>query len=267
VSASLSRRAILLGAGGVALAGCGSSLRVSDDLALSSGTFISARMNGRRIGWSVAAPKAHRGSSLPVVISLHGRGGDHRSTFDQLGLAEVLSRAIKTGTPPFALASVDGGDHGYWHRRADGTDAGAMVREEFVPLLGDRGLDAGRISLYGWSMGGYGALLLAGKGMKVRAVAASSPALFTSAGGTPAGAYDSAEDYLRNDVYAFPEWLRAVPVHLDCGRQDPFYLATRDYARRLPDRPRTSFPDGKHEASYWHRAAAGSFGFLAERLA
>ncbi len=37
-----------------------------------------------------------------------------------------------------------------------------MVLDEFVPLLGGRGLKIHRIGLMGFSMGGYGALRLGG---------------------------------------------------------------------------------------------------------
>ncbi len=51
-----------------------------------------------------------------------------------LGLDRFLAAGVRAGLPPLAIASVDGGTT-YWHRRQDGEDAGAMVLEEFVPLL------------------------------------------------------------------------------------------------------------------------------------
>ena len=72
-----------------------------------------------------------------------------------------------------AVASIDGGNY-YWHaRRSESTgadnispdtppcDTGAMVMDDFIPLLGSIGLDRSRVGFLGWSMGGYGALLLA----------------------------------------------------------------------------------------------------------
>jgi enterochelin esterase-like enzyme len=222
------------------------------------------------VGWSIAYPPGHRaGDPLPVVVALHGRGASHTTTFDVLRLGGVLDRlAADRGVPPFALASVDGGDHGYWHRRADGTDAGAMVADEFVPLLAHRGLDTGRLGLYGWSMGGYGALLLAGRrAVPVRAVAVASPALFTASGDTPPGAFDGAADYRRNDVFGEPARLAGVPLRIDCGRSDPFYAATRAFVGRLRPRPRTSFGAGAHDATYWRKVAPAELAFLGDNLA
>lgn len=266
-----SRRALLLGGAGALLAGCGRGAAAPDTVV--SGSFSSAAMGGARTGWSIGYPQGFGpGHALPVVISLHGRSADHRSTFTGLHLADAQAHALaQQPARPFALASVDGGDHSYWHARADGTDAGRMVREEFVSLLGDRGLDTSRIGLYGWSMGGYGALLLAGKErMPVRGVAVSSPALFTSAGSTPEGAFDDAGDFSRNDVYGHPEWLAGRRVRLDCGTGDPFHDATVEFRDRLGAvlrrAPVSAFPDGGHTADYWHRMAYPAFLFLAGLL-
>lgn len=116
-------------------------------------------------------------------------------------------------------------------------------------------------------MAGFGALLLAGKlGLKARAVAVSSPALFTSAGGTPAGAFDDAADFAENDVYGNPGWMAGIPLRIDCGQQDPFYAATRTYADRLPGNPQTWFPGGGHDDAHWRAAAGPALRFLAARL-
>jgi S-formylglutathione hydrolase FrmB len=164
-----------------------------------------------------------------------------------------------------------GGPHGYWHQRADGTDPGAMVVEELLPMLGRRGLATDRVGLFGWSMGGYGALLLAGQGLLTpRAVAVSSPALFTSAGATPAGAFDGADDFVEHDVFGHPGWLDGFPLRFTCGRSDPFYAATRDFVARLEDRlddrPARSFGPGSHDPAYWQRSAPGQLRFLGRRL-
>lgn len=264
-----SRRALLVAGVGGLLTGCGSSpeAAVPGGGSRIDGRFNSARMGGAEVGWSLAYPQGHgAGADLPVVVSLHGRGATHRTTFAVLGLGAVLDRLVARGVPPFALASVDGGDHGYWHPRADGTDAGAMVVEEFVPLLDRRGLDTGRLGLYGWSMGGYGALLLAGGRLPARAVAVASPALFSASGNTPSGAFDDAADYLRNDVYGHPERLRGVAVRIDCGRSDPFFVATRDFVSRLRPRPAGGFEQGRHDPAYWRRVAPAQLEFLGRRL-
>ncbi|MFC6160618.1 hypothetical protein [Kribbella jiaozuonensis] len=78
-------------------------------------------------------------AKLPVVLVLHGRGSDHTSAINDLGIDRYLTATVQAGTPPFALATVDGGQNSYWHRRADGNDPGAMLDQEFLPLLADCG--------------------------------------------------------------------------------------------------------------------------------
>jgi enterochelin esterase-like enzyme len=231
--------------------------------------FRSRAMNGAEVGWALRYPPGHApGDPLPLVVSLHARGASHRTAFTALGMGEALDRLVRAGAAPFALATVDGGDHGYWHAREDGTDAGSMVVDEFVPMLASRGLDTTRLALHGWSMGGYGALLLAGRRrLAVRAVAVASPALFTEAGHTPPGAFDGAADYRRNDVYGRPDLLDGVPLRVDCGRSDPFYVASRDFVARIRPAPVTTFGRGGHDAAYWRSVAPAELAFLGRHLA
>ena len=233
-----------------------------------SGSLRSRHMKGT-VGWTIHRPPGSSADDrLPVVISLHGRGNSHRTSFTELHLGDVVDALVHDGSRPFAVASVDGGEHGYWHRRTDGSDSGAMVAHEFVPMLHRRGLDTTRLALFGWSMGGYGALLLTGKRLvRPRAVAASSPALFTSAGLTSAGSFDSAADFVRNDVYAHPEWERGTPTRIDIGDADPFVDATRDYTARMRPAPTGGVHPGGHDADFWRHWAPAQFAFLARHLA
>src|SRR5690242_1378278 len=132
----VSRRAALLGIGGALVAGCGGEETLkANSPTFHSGSFRSAERGGAATGYSIAWPKGHGGEALPVVVALHGRGGSHANTFAQLHADRVLDQVVGQGAPPFVIASVDGGDHGYWHRRTDGTDPAAMITAEFLPLL------------------------------------------------------------------------------------------------------------------------------------
>jgi len=178
---------------------------------MTTGVFGSAERGGVRTGWAVSYPPGNRdGDALPVLVALHGRGADHRTCFDLLGLDRFLALAVEAGVPPFAVASVDGGDR-YWHERSAGDDGGAMVTEEFLPLLAGRGLRTDRLGLFGWSMGGYGALLLATE-TPARAVAVSSPALWTDPGSSSPGSFDDAADFAAHDVFDRREELQEIPL-------------------------------------------------------
>ena len=150
---------------------------------------------GREVNWRVAYPPGRRvGDALPVALVLHGRGGNEGSAFQELELDRYLADVVADGAPAFALASIDGGDHGYWHRRANGDDPGAMLLDEFVPLLAGHGLVTSKVGVLGWSMGGYGGLLLAetAGAERIAAVAADSPALWSSVAESADGAFAGA---------------------------------------------------------------------------
>jgi hypothetical protein len=126
-----------------------------------SGTFVSAARGGIPTNWAIARPPGQTRPLRPV-IALHGKGSSAAAVMAG-GVEGGLAQAVAAGLPPFAVVAVDGGG-GYWHRRASGDDAGAMVLDELIPMLGQQGLDTSRVGFLGWSMGGYGALLLPHRG-------------------------------------------------------------------------------------------------------
>jgi S-formylglutathione hydrolase FrmB len=286
----LSRRAFLAAAGGaaaLAVAGVGAgqpSVRrfvvdlVDPEPAAPAPTaaagphasgVLTSTARGQDVNWRVAYPPGRRvGDALPVALVLHGRGGNERSAFEDLWLDRYLADVVASGAPPFALAAIDGGDHGYWHRRADGDDPGAMLLAEFVPLLARQGLLTSRVGVFGWSMGGYGGLLLAETAgpERIAAVAADSPALWSNAGEAADGAFDGPADFAAHDVVAHPERLAGVPVRIACGDRDPFYAAARTFAGEVPDLAGTDFSTGEHTETFWRRTAAEQLRFLARAL-
>jgi S-formylglutathione hydrolase FrmB len=234
-----------------------------------SGSFVSRARLGRLCGWTIAFPP-EQVRDLPVAVVLHGRGNSHSSAFNPnyLGLDRFLTVAIRQGARPFALASVDGGET-YWHARDSGEDAGAMVLQEFVPLLASHGLDVGRLGFLGWSMGGYGALRLAeqlGRN-RVAGVAAVSPALWHKFSESAPGAFDDAADFADATVIGRQHNLDGIPLRVDCGEGDPFYSATRDYVRGFATRPPGAFEPGNHDVGYWRSIAPHQIRFLARAFA
>ena len=218
--------------------------------------------------WSIAYPPGPERAGLPVLISLHGRGGTHQDSFaGGLHLHRFLAEAVRHGSAPFAIASVDGGDHEYWHPRRD-TDPAGMVIDEFLPLLGRRGLDTSRVGLFGWSMGGYGALYLAGRlGRERAAVAiAESPAVWHRAGQSAAGAFDDAEDFEQHAIFGRLDRLDGIPLRVDCGAEDGFAQVTRDLRAALTPTPAGGITPGGHDVGYWRSQAPAQLRFAATHL-
>lgn len=197
---------------------------------MATGSFASRWRSGDT-GWAISYPPGFDlGATLPVLVSLHGVGGDHSSSFgDYLGLDRFLAQAVANGVPPFAIAAIDGG-RSYWHQRRSGEDSARMVTEEFVPLLAEHGLSADRIALFGWSMGGFGALDIARTlgAERVAAVAAGSPALWHRADQTPDGAFDDAADFDIHTPFGRQSALDGIPTRIDCGDGDGFLPTVRD---------------------------------------
>ncbi|MBO1767155.1 alpha/beta hydrolase-fold protein [Allobranchiibius sp. GilTou38] len=277
VSSHPTRRGLLGGAAVAALAGCSSRATVSAPTARvlsSSGTsrttfalqgrFASTYLKSTPTYQIVLPSKLTSIGAAGVVIGLHGRGGDHTSIVG-LHAQAAVDTAYATARRPLALVTVDCGADGYFHRRTDGTDAGAMVMQELLPHLAQRGMSTGRVGLYGLSMGGYGAMLLATRyPSMVRAVASASPALWLSAGQTPAGAFDDAADFDRNTIFGRIPALERVPLRVDCGDSDPFASATHTLRSRLKPPPAGGFAPGSHNGSFWAAHLPAALTFLAQ---
>jgi S-formylglutathione hydrolase FrmB len=230
-----------------------------------TGSFVSAARGGVDTHYAIARPPG-ASQSLRPVIALHGRDGNAAGVMD-MGVADGLAQAVKVGWPPFAVVSVDGGANSYWHKRASGEDAGAMVLTELLPLLGTKGLDTSRVAFMGWSMGGYGALRLGallGPG-RTAAICAVGPALWTTYIGTDPGAFDGSDDWTRNTVFGLPA-LSMIPVRVDCGTSDRFAPAARQFVAQLRRPPAGGFWPGGHDVSFWTRIMPADLTWIASLL-
>ena len=254
------------------LGDCGSEAAVptANPGPMVAGSFRSAARKGVEVGWTAAYPPGSTASAaLPVCVLLHARGGTHRWPFDRLGLQHHLAAAVDAGAVrPFVLVSVDGGKATNWHPRANGDDPQAMVTDELLPMLARRGLQTSGIGVWGWSLGGYGALLLAEHlgPTRLRTVAAASPAIWTSYGDAQSGTFDGAADFGRNDVLAQASKLAGIPVRVDTGSDDPFAGTTRRLMAAVHPTPAGGVSSGCHDPAFWSRHAAAELAFVGSHL-
>ncbi|WP_041299676.1 alpha/beta hydrolase-fold protein [Mycobacterium liflandii] len=231
---------------------------------MTTGSFVSAARGGITTNWAIARPPGQT-KPLRPVIALHGKGSD-AATVMAGGVEQGLAQAVNAGLPPFAVVAVDGGGS-YWHKRASGEDSGAMVLDELIPMLDSQRLDTSRVAFLGWSMGGYGALLLGGRlgPARTAAICAVSPALWTSAGAAAPGAFDGAADYAANSVWGMPA-LGSIPIRVDCGDSDPFYSATKQFIAQLPNPPAGGFSPGGHNGGFWSSQLPAELTWMAPLL-
>ena len=143
-----------------------------------------------------------------------------------------------------------------------------MVLHEFLPLLARRGLDTSRVGFLGWSMGGYGALYLAGAlgPRRVAVAVAESPAIWHDAGDSAAGAFDDAADFDAHRVLGRERRLRDIALRVDCGASDGFAPVTRDLRAALHPTPPGGIEPGGHDPSYWRSQALAQLRFAGHAL-
>jgi dienelactone hydrolase len=239
---------------------------------LQEGRLASVR-RGREVRWLLGTPPGLAPAGLPVVLALHGRGGGHRDAFDALSVHRFLAAHVRAGGAPLAVLSMDAGTT-YWHPRADGDDPLAMVVDELLPLAAGLGLDVGRLATIGWSMGGFGSLLLARQSARgalgryrLRAAVAASPAIFASEAATSGGSFDGPDDWRRWGALADEPGTGRLPLHVSCGSDDPFAPTTRRYRARATPEPAGGLGPGRHTSGYWRSLLPDQLAFLARHLA
>lgn len=239
-----------------------------------SGSFVSTARLGATVRWHLLLPPGSApGDDLPLVVALHGLGWEIDSFLPgDLGVAEFLAATVAAGTPPYAVVVPEGG-RTYWHRRPDGEDAGAMVVDELLPLMAERGLRAAptdTIGLVGWSMGGFGALHLAADlgADRVGAVAVAGPAIWTDPDDASSTGFADATEYAAVDPFGQRDRLADIPLSIDVGTGDPFYRAVEDYVDGFPDGAdvRSTIEAGAHDRGFWRRMMPAQMEFLGTRV-
>jgi pimeloyl-ACP methyl ester carboxylesterase len=236
-----------------------------------SGTFYSHARN-TEVGYTIAYPPGHGpGSSLPLIVMLHGFGGNHTDAV--VGMTPAQAVALKVDDqplPPMAMVTVDGGG-GYWNPHP-GDDPMAMVIDELIPMCQKRGLGASpqKIGTMGISMGGYGAILLAEKYPDlITAAAAISPAVWTNydeAKSANVGAYASLDAFTSNDVITHARSLDGKPLRIASGDDDPFHPGVVALAEVVPSSTTVVFSGGCHTDPFFVSQEPPSLRFLGRHL-
>jgi len=186
---------------------------------------VSSLLLHRDLSEIAIAPKGG-GKGRPVLVLLPGRSSrpsDFLSNDLFRNLADLGDRA-----PDVIL--VDGGDHSYYHDRADGPWGRFVLEEAITAGVTHLRADPTRIAIAGVGMGGYGALDLAIEHPGLFcAVGAGSAELWATPAEASSGAFDDAQDFARHDVLAVARSrARAfgkTRVWIGVGRTDPFRAA------------------------------------------
>jgi S-formylglutathione hydrolase FrmB len=233
---------------------------------------IESRYVHRELETTVILP-AHAHAGRPLLVFLHGRGGDQDSELRNGALFKGLARL---GRRAPVIAFPNGGGSSYWHDRRSGDWFRYVTREVIGAVERRYHTDRRRVAIGGISMGGFGALDIARlRPGKFCAVGAHSPAIWQTGAQTAAGAFDDARDFRHNDVVGVAQMRPGLFVGprlwLDAGVRDPFRPGDRAFvsaleAAHVPVSAHLGWHGG-HESGYWHRHWPTYLKFYAHALA
>lgn len=219
-------------------------------------------------------------ADLPIVILLHGVYGSHWAWALKGDAHRTTARLVAEGAlPPVALLMPS---DGLW---GDGSGYMAHAAQDFerwivdeVPALAMQAIPGctprSPLMIAGLSMGGFGALRLAGK-HPGRFIAAAAHSTMTDVAQFDALVEDARRGW--SDAEADRSVAAALmaahgplpPIRFDCGRDDPFIEANRDLHARLEGAGiahRYLERDGGHDWSYWSSALEGTLRFFGRVL-
>lgn len=242
---------------------------------------VKSRALGRRADVTLfVPPEARDATDLPIVILLHGVFGSHWAWSLQGAAHLTTAKLIAEGSlPPVALLMPSDGlwgdGSGYVKHAED--DAERWIIDE-IPLLACKMVPActkrSPVMVAGLSMGGFGALRLAGKYPHRVAAAAASSAV------TDVEQLDALIEETRSAWSQAPADRSVIaaltqspgpvpPIRFDCGSEDPFAEGNRALHRALQRAGvahRYVESQGDHDWSYWSRALEDTLRFFGEVL-
>jgi putative tributyrin esterase len=235
----------------------------------------------RTMRYQIVVPATAANGRVPVVYLLHGHGGEAGDWFTYSRAAALANQHnVAVVTPDGTNSWYINGGSGRWRDYI--TDDLVREVEKRWPVKTTRD---GR-AIAGLSMGGYGAINVALQRPEVFAMAASmSGALDIArpnnvfeggrrvdaevlAGFGPPGSATRHD----NDIYrlASEADVSKVPyLHIDCGRDDPWFGVNREFAQVLTTRGIShDFQElpGNHNWRYWDRQIEVVLAQAAKRL-
>jgi S-formylglutathione hydrolase FrmB len=213
--------------------------------------------------------------NLPVLIMLHGYGGDYKQWNNIINIQEYADKYH------FIIVCPDGGGKDSWYFDSPilkDSKYESFFIEEYLPYIKNNyPVDTNGIFITGLSMGGHGAMYLFLR----------HPELFASAGSTSGvldlnysglkysslsnklGEYNDNQE--RFDEYSSIKYLDNVkfgtshPFIFDCGNKDHLYQANKNFKAKCDSLGINafyfSFP-GRHNRMYWKESIPWHFEFF-----
>lgn len=237
---------------------------------------VTVRSPALRRRGELATVGAHLGRPRAVLVLLHGVYGSHISWLHHGGAHEVLAHAVADGlTPPLLVVTPSDGlwGDGSGYVPTPHADHERWIVDEVVTIareVHDIGADV-PLFIAGLSMGGYGALRLAGRhrGLFAGAAAHSTVtrladlAAFATVPPTDGVDQPDVIDALTHGSGLLP------PLRFDCGVDDDLIRANRQLhhellAAQVPHE--FAEHDGGHDWDYWRTRLVDTLRFVARHL-
>ena len=216
---------------------------------------IESKVMGHPVEISVVLPPNFDSvkDSLPLLISLHGGGGDRSDLFDSMNVWESLWE--NGDIPPLVMVSFSSGPVSWYGGKWE-----QFVVEELPKWAADNfntRLDREGTLMTGISMGGYGSLKIAFKNPdRFKAIAPMEPAIEPSFKRTEGGKRNT---WYRNENYdgliwgvPFDEeaWLQDNPATIVSQNADKIRASNLDIYLEVGDKDYINLHDG---TEYMHR--------------
>jgi enterochelin esterase-like enzyme len=233
---------------------------------------IDSKAVGQEVDTQVVVPAGDSARPRPLLVFLHGRGGGDLPRPSN----QFFDALHDQGKRAPIVAFPSGGDHSYWHDRADGDWSTYVVHEVIPDVVRRYHADPRRVAIGGISMGGFGSLDIARLNPgRFCAVGAHSPAIWHNGSETAPGAFDDSADFERHNVLQAatdsPGPYLGLPVWVDAGDQDPFrHTGLDEFAEALRARgAQIAFHiwPGTHSGDYWRSHWGDYLRFYSRALA
>ncbi len=205
-------------------------------------------------------------AKLPVCLLLPGQSGDPRRAVPDLSAA-LSAEATSPGGRPFAVVALDGGAN-CWHQQGPGADPMDVLVKELPAWLARHGFTGAPMLCAGIGMGGFDALLYARRrnehGSPVRAVAAIAPSLATDWSAARHTFQDAAR-WAEQDPLRHVSALGRTAVGVWSGEHDPNLTGIREFVRLAHPRVADLTRPG-HGTTSLRAMLAGALRFLGGNL-
>ncbi len=264
---------------------------------LQEGVTMQSKIMSLMLKYSVLLPADYKTSSAsyPVVYLLHGYGNDYKSWFKD-GNIQLLSDNLGADIVPMIYVMPDG-FNSYYVNNHNGTNRYMdMLVNELVPEIDKiyrTKKDAGQRAVMGYSMGGYGALILPAKNPSVFKVSVPLSMSFRTdeqyiaepqnvfngqwapvfGGSGSSGASRLTSYFTQNSPFHFFDSdnlsaFSGLKLYLDCGDDEESLSVTNGALHNLlRDK---NFPheyrmdNGGHTWSYWYKAVPQGLKFISK---